>query len=274
MADRCRVAPRTGSCCGPRCAASTSYRTSFVIDLVGQRRLVPSDRRARRAGRLPGDPDPRRVQPRRGAGDVRPLGTAFALADLAVGNIERIRPTCGPGTAGRGAGAAAVGARRSCCRRLRRSAGWPGWWSARRVLVRRRCPLRRHRLDAGPGAARGGRAVAGRCSSRSVFVATATVAFWWIDSGEFANGFTYGGRDFTSYPITVYSGLFRRLFAYGLGFAFVAYYPALALLGRPDPLGLPGWVGWASPAGRGCVAAGRRGGRWRTGVRHYRSTGS
>ena len=37
--------------------------------------------------------------------------------------------------------------------------------------------------------------------------------------------------------MTVYGRLFRRLFAYGLGFAFVAYYPALALLGRPDPAG-------------------------------------
>ena len=82
----------------------------------------------------------------------------------------------------------------------------------------------------------------------SIFVATATVAFWWIDSGELANAFTYGGRDFTVYPITVYGGWFRALFAYGLGFAFVAYYPALALLGRADPLGLPAWAGWAAPA--------------------------
>src|SRR5262249_22715178 len=35
----------------------------------------------------------------------------------------------------------------------------------------------------------------------ALFVAGATVTFWWIDSGEFANGFTYGGRDFTTYPV-------------------------------------------------------------------------
>jgi ABC-2 type transport system permease protein len=107
----------------------------------------------------------------------------------------------------------------------------------------------------------------------AVFVGTATVAFWWIDSGEFANGFTYGGRDFTSYPVNIYSGLFRRIFAYSLGFAFVGYYPALALLGRADPLGLPGWLAWCSPfvAVVVAVAAGLV---WRVGVRHYRSTGS
>jgi ABC-2 type transport system permease protein len=107
----------------------------------------------------------------------------------------------------------------------------------------------------------------------AIFVGTATVAFFWIDSGEFANGFTYGGRDFTSYPITVYSGFFRRLFAYSLGFASVAYYPSLALFGRPDPLGLPGWVAWCSPLV--AVVAGLLAGlMWRFGVRHYRSTGS
>ena len=38
-----------------------------------------------------------------------------------------------------------------------------------------------------------------------------------------------------------------RVFAYGLGFGFVAYQPALALLGRADPLGLPAWAGYTSP---------------------------
>ena len=107
----------------------------------------------------------------------------------------------------------------------------------------------------------------------SIFVATSAVSFWWVESGEVSAAFTYGGRDFTTYPITVYGGLFRRVFAYGLGFAFVAYYPALALLGRADPLGLPSWAGWASPAAA-LVAAAVAAVAWRTGIRHYRSTGS
>jgi ABC-2 type transport system permease protein len=107
----------------------------------------------------------------------------------------------------------------------------------------------------------------------SVFVATASIAFWWTESGEIGNAFTYGGRDFTSYPISVYSGWFRDVFAYGLGFAFVAYHPALALLGRPDPLGLPAWVGWTAPAVAvpAVLVAGLV---WRSGLRAYRSTGS
>jgi ABC-2 type transport system permease protein len=106
-----------------------------------------------------------------------------------------------------------------------------------------------------------------------LFVGGATVAFYWIESGEFANAFTYGGRSFSMYPVTIYSGLFRRIFAYGLGFAFVSYYPTLTLLGRTDPLGGPSWLGWCTPV-VALAAVGLAALLWRTGVRHYRSTGS
>jgi len=84
---------------------------------------------------------------------------------------------------------------------------------------------------------------------------------------------TYGGLTFTQAPITVYGAMFRRLFAYGVGFAFVAYYPALVLLGRPDPLGAPAMLGYAAPV-VALAAALLAGGVWRAGVRQYRSTGS
>lgn len=115
--------------------------------------------------------------------------------------------------------------------------------------------------------------LAGAVFFSALFVAGVTVAFWWIDSGEIASAFTYGGRDVTSYPMTVFGGLFRRFFAYGLGFAFVAYLPALAMLGRSDPLGTPDWLRWCSPL-TSLVAAALAAWFWRTGVRHYRSTGS
>jgi len=115
--------------------------------------------------------------------------------------------------------------------------------------------------------------VSGTVFFGALFVAGATVTFWWIDSGEFANGFTYGGRDFTTYPVNVYGTFFRRLFAFGLGFAAVAYYPVLTLLHLPDPLGLPTWTGWLSPV-VAAVAAAAATAAWRAGVRHYRSTGS
>lgn len=107
----------------------------------------------------------------------------------------------------------------------------------------------------------------------AIFVLSASLAFWWVDSGQMGNAFTYGGRDFTSYPITVYGGWFRVVFAYALGFGFVSYQPALALLGRADPLGLPAWAGYTSPV-IALLAAVLAAAVWRTGVRHYRSTGS
>jgi ABC-2 type transport system permease protein len=107
----------------------------------------------------------------------------------------------------------------------------------------------------------------------AIFVAANAVAFWWIDSGEISNSVTYGGQTFSIYPVTVYTGWFGKLFSFGLGFAFVAYYPALALLDRPDPLGLPVWVGYLSPV-VAAIAVGLAGLLWRTGVRQYQSTGS
>jgi ABC-2 type transport system permease protein len=115
--------------------------------------------------------------------------------------------------------------------------------------------------------------LAGAVFFASIFVASASLAFWWVESGEVGNAFTYGGRDFTAYPIPVYGTVFRAVFAYTLGFAFIAYHPALALLGRADPLGLPSWVGWISPL-VALIAAGAAAVVWRAGIRHYRSTGS
>jgi ABC-2 type transport system permease protein len=115
--------------------------------------------------------------------------------------------------------------------------------------------------------------VAGAVTFGSLFVLGATFTFWLIEAGEVANAFTYGGREFTNYPATVFGAWFRRLFGYGLGLAFVGYLPALALLDRADPLGLPGWLRWAAPLTAAAWAVAARY-AWRFGIRHYRSTGS
>jgi ABC-2 type transport system permease protein len=115
--------------------------------------------------------------------------------------------------------------------------------------------------------------IAGAALFGSIFVATSVVAFWWIESGELGNIVTYGGRDFTSYPTAIFTGWFRRIFGFLLGMGFIAYYPALFVLDLPDPIGLPRWAGWLSlliaPV---AVAAATL--VWQVGVRHYRSTGS
>ncbi|KOV80441.1 ABC transporter permease [Nocardia sp. NRRL S-836] len=115
--------------------------------------------------------------------------------------------------------------------------------------------------------------VAGAVIFSSVWVVACSICFWIVDGREFANAVTYGGNAFASYPVNVYTRPLRWLMAFVVPGAFVAYYPSLALLGKQDPLGLPGWVGWTSPlvAALAAVVAGLV---WRFAVRHYRGTGS
>ena len=198
-------------------------------------------------------------------------GCAFAIADLVVGNVERLRQYVRSGLFD----ALLVRPLSSLAQLMAmdvatRRVGRATFGVAVLVLAAVNAsvdltPARLALLAVTP--------IAGAMIFGAVFVATATVAFWWIESGEIANGLTYGGLNFSQYPITIYGVLFRRLFAYGVGFAFVAYYPTLALLDRADPLGAPALLGYASPA-VGVVAVAAAGLMWRVGVRHYRSTGS
>ena len=106
----------------------------------------------------------------------------------------------------------------------------------------------------------------------AVWVAAICIVFWSVEGRETANTFTYGGQFFSQYPITVYERWLRRLLAFVIPMAFVAYFPALSILGRPDPLGAPDWLRFCSPlvAVVACIVAGVV---WRFAVRHYRSAG-
>lgn len=107
----------------------------------------------------------------------------------------------------------------------------------------------------------------------AIWVAANSVSFWIVDGREMANSFTYGSNFSTSYPITLYGPWLRRALCYAVPAAFVAYFPALALLGRPDPLGLPAALQWSSPL-VAVLAVTVAGLVWRSGVRHYQGTGS
>ena len=55
--------------------------------------------------------------------------------------------------------------------------------------------------------------------------------------------------------------------------AFVAYYPALAILGKPDPLGLHPLLPYSAPV-VAVLTAGVAALIWRAGLRHYVGTAS
>lgn len=107
----------------------------------------------------------------------------------------------------------------------------------------------------------------------AVWVIGAATTFWTVRTMEYVNAFTYGGNQLTSYPLNIYAGWFRRLFAFLIPLAFVNYFPALYVLGKPDPLGLPGWLRFLSPLVAALMAT-LAWWVWSFGVRHYRSTGS
>ncbi|WP_243761782.1 ABC transporter permease [Streptomyces sp. YIM 98790] len=115
--------------------------------------------------------------------------------------------------------------------------------------------------------------VSGAAIFGSLFTLGGAFQFWALDAAEAQNSFTYGGNTLLQYPPTIFAKDLVRGVTFVVPLAFVNWLPALRLLGRDDPLGLPGWVDLLSPA----VAAAMCGLvtlAWRAGVRSYRSTGS
>ncbi len=100
-----------------------------------------------------------------------------------------------------------------------------------------------------------------------------TLCFWTIERSEVINVFTNGGVFMSSYPISIYQAWIRRTFTFLIPIAFVAYYPGLYFLDRTDPLGLPRFVSFLTPAVTVAFCAVALW-FWSWGVRQYQSTGS
>jgi ABC-2 type transport system permease protein len=106
-----------------------------------------------------------------------------------------------------------------------------------------------------------------------ILVLQATISFWTIESLEAINILTYGGVQAAQYPLNIYADWFRRVLTFGVPLACVAYYPVLAILKRPDPLGAPDWILPLTPlAGFAFLALSFV--AWRAGMARYASTGS
>lgn len=107
----------------------------------------------------------------------------------------------------------------------------------------------------------------------ALWVLTASLQFVMIDGHPATKSITYGGAFLTQYPLGLYGREFGRALTWMIPLAFVNWQPSLYLLDRPDPMGLPEAFRFAAPvvAALLCGAAALA---WRTGLRHYRSTGS
>ncbi|GAA0667500.1 ABC transporter permease [Kitasatospora atroaurantiaca] len=107
----------------------------------------------------------------------------------------------------------------------------------------------------------------------AIFIGGATLQFWWGEAKELQNSFTYGGATLLHYPPTIFAKELVAGVVFGVPLAFVNWLPALHILGKPDPIGLPTAFQYASPlAAALCVLA--AGYAWRAGLRAYRGTGS
>ena len=107
----------------------------------------------------------------------------------------------------------------------------------------------------------------------AIWVIGAAITFWTVQTSEVTNVFTYGGEELVSYPMSVYGDGLRRIFTFVVPLAFVTYLPALYILDRADPLGLPPVLQFCSPLVAAAFFVVARG-AWALGVRHYQSTGS
>ncbi len=111
------------------------------------------------------------------------------------------------------------------------------------------------------------------CFFGALFIIGSTITFWTVQSIEVINIFTYGGVEMMSYPMSIYDKWVRRIFTFIIPGIFMNYYPALYILDKPDPLGMPSFAPLLSPVMGICMMVFALT-FWRYGINHYQSTGT
>ncbi|MFF2778241.1 ABC transporter permease [Streptomyces sp. NPDC058052] len=200
-------------------------------------------------------------------------GTAFGIADLTLGSLQRMGRRIRDGSLDvfllRPAPLLAqVAADKFALRRLGRvlQGLMVLVWSL--VLLRGEVAWSWTKVLMVPGMV-----VCGAVIFMAVMVLGASTIFWLQDAAEVTNSFTYGGNTLLQYPPTVFAQDLVKGVVYVVPLAFVNWLPALYVLGRPAPPGVPAWTAFAAPL-VALACCGIAGLAWRAGVRSYRSTGS
>ncbi len=110
--------------------------------------------------------------------------------------------------------------------------------------------------------------VAGAFVFAGLFIIYAALCFFTTEGLEFINIFTDGGREFCTYPLSIYGERILKFFTCIVPLALVQYYPLLYLTGRSE-----NWQHALAPAAA-CLFLPLSLLLWRVGLRHYKSTGS
>jgi ABC-2 type transport system permease protein len=252
-----------------RVAAQASYRSSFTLDLIGQGAIVLLELVEvlavfHQVSRLAGF----------GVNDVLVIfglgSTAFAVADLVVGQIDRLGEHIRRGTLEifLVRPLSVLGQLVTADLQLRRLGRLGLALGVLAVAVHRAgidwTPARVALLLLTP--------VCGAVIFAAMWVAVSTVTVWLVEGAEFANAVTYGGSYLAQWPFSVFNLALSRFFTFVLPTGFVAYLPAVVILGRAEPTGLPTWLAWCTPlaAGWAVLLAALS---WRAGLRHYVGAG-
>lgn len=110
--------------------------------------------------------------------------------------------------------------------------------------------------------------VCGALAFSGLFVVYAALCFFTTEGLEFMNIFTDGGREFGSYPFSIYGKTALRFFTFVVPLALFQYYPLLYLTERSQNP----WLMAAPLLSLLILLPAAL--LWKIGVRHYRSTGS
>ena len=103
----------------------------------------------------------------------------------------------------------------------------------------------------------------------SILLLKASFSFWTIEGMEFMNIISDGGRELSSYPISIYQKWFANIFTYIIPFGCVNYFPLLYLLDKGN---VPFWYGLTPLAT--FIFLGISFAVWNAGLKQYASTGS
>ena len=103
----------------------------------------------------------------------------------------------------------------------------------------------------------------------SLLILKAAFCFWTIDGMELMNILQEGGRDLSSYPISIYNEKFAKFFTFIVPFGMINYFPLMYLLDKGDA---PFWYGLTPIATIPFMIVMLI--IWRIGLRNYKSTGS
>ena len=104
----------------------------------------------------------------------------------------------------------------------------------------------------------------------ALLILKASFCFWTIEGMEFMNILQEGGRDLSSYPISIYKKWFAFIFTYIIPFGMTSYYPLVYLLDKQE--NAPFWYGFTPIFSIIFLVMMLL--IWSKGLRGYKSTGS